>query len=106
MEVGLGCWAAESTLLLYVQGLENGVLHAGVPALIVVPGGPVGGGGEGEGVGDAPLEVELPAAEGLDALAPVEVTPVAVASASKCSLARLRVAGGINSRGVSRRLTD
>jgi hypothetical protein len=79
MEVGLGC-RAESALLLYVEGLENGVLHAGVPALVVAPGGPVAGGGKGEGVGDALLEVEL------DALAPGEVTPVAVASESKCSL--------------------
>ena len=85
MEVSLGC-RAESALLLYVEGLENGVLHAGVPALVIAPGGPVAGGGKGEGVGDALLEVELPAAEGLDALAPVEVTPVAVASANKCSL--------------------
>jgi hypothetical protein len=85
MEVGLG-YRAKSAILLYVEGLENGALHAGVPALVVAPAGPVAAGGECEGVGDALLEVELPAAEGLDALAPGQVTPVAVASASKCSL--------------------
>lgn len=79
MKVGLACWL-HCALPLNVESMENGVLHAGVPALVVVPAGLVGGGGEDQRVGDALLEVELPAAEGLDALAPVEVTPLAVAT--------------------------
>lgn len=58
---------------LNLEGLENGVLDAGVPAGVLNAGG-----GEGLGLGDAVVEVELAAAEGLDALAPSEVTPVAV----------------------------
>jgi len=77
MKVGLACWL-QFALPLNVEGLENGVLHASVPALVVVPAGLVAG--CCADVGDALFEVVLPAAEGLDALAPVEVTPVAMAT--------------------------
>lgn len=72
MKVGLAC-RLQCTLPLNVKGLENGVLLAGVPALVVVAAACCG---DGLGVGDALFEVELPAAEGLDARAPVKVTPV------------------------------
>jgi hypothetical protein len=75
MKVALACWL-QCTLPLNVKRLENGVLHAGVPAFVVVAAACCG---EGLDVGDALFEVELPAAEGLDALAPVKVTPVTVA---------------------------
>uniref|UniRef100_A0A0A9HSM3 Uncharacterized protein n=1 Tax=Arundo donax TaxID=35708 RepID=A0A0A9HSM3_ARUDO len=63
----------ESASSLDLKRLDNGVLHAGVPALAVGRG--LAGSSQRQGVGDALVEVELPAAEGLDALALVEVTP-------------------------------
>jgi hypothetical protein len=66
-------WCLERTSPLDLEGLENSVLHASVPALVRNAGCC-----EGLDFGDALVEVELAAAEGLDALAPPRVTPVAV----------------------------
>jgi hypothetical protein len=66
-------WCVERTGPLDLEALENDVLHASVPALVRTAGCC-----EGLSFGDALVEVELAAEEGLDALAPPWVTPVAV----------------------------
>jgi hypothetical protein len=63
----------ERTSPLDLEGLENGIQHADAPALVVNAGC-----GDDLGFGDAVVEVEVAAAEGLDELAPPEVTPVVV----------------------------
>lgn len=80
---------------LNLEGLENGVLLAGVPALVVGPlvAAAATAGGLLLGLADALVEVELPTAEGLDALGPLQVTPVAVAIRNSSFRVRRRERG-------------